>query len=125
MNAKTAAPAPVKPADAELPAPAPEVTPTPAPAPAPAPTDAELAAMLGFAPAAQPKPARPVTAADYRRQVDLAIIMAAGDLVEKLVPEQHRAAVAAQVSNQLHHLTTPRAGWPSATLPTPDRSEWR
>jgi hypothetical protein len=94
--------------------------------PAPASVAADLLAELGgFAPSAPVKPAKPATAADYRRAVDLAIIIAAGDLVNDMVPEQFRSAVAAQISNQLHHLSTPKAGWPSAVLPVPDRSDWR
>jgi len=104
-------------------------TPTPtAPTAPPAPTapvrPADEAAW--YAQAAGPaKPARPKSAVDYRRDVDLAIIAAAGQLVSDLVPPQHRAAVARLIANQLHHLSTPTLGWPSLTLPTPDRSEWR
>lgn len=83
---------------------------------------AEVEALRAAVPA---KPARPATARDYVKTVDLAVIIAAGEAVEELVPEQFRAEVRQLVANQLHHLTTPKAGWPSATLPTPDRSEWR
>lgn len=113
------------------PAPAPEVeapTPTPAPASEPIAPVADLIASLGFAPkpaAAPAKPARPLTARDYVRNVDLAIIIAAGEAVDEIVPEKFRAEVKQLVANQLHHLSTPKAGWPSTNLPTPDRSEWR
>jgi hypothetical protein len=83
---------------------------------------AELEALRAAVPA---KPARPTTARDYVKSVDLAIIIAAGEAVEELVPEQFRKDVRQLVANQLHHLSTPKAGWPSTTLPTPDRSEWR
>jgi hypothetical protein len=105
------------------------ITPAPAAAPSVAETTASLLADLGgFLPAkpvAPAKPAKPLTARDYVRNVDLAIIIAAGTAVDELVPEQFRTEVRQLVANQLHHLTTPKAGWPSATLPTPDRSEWR
>jgi len=68
---------------------------------------------------------KPRTATDWRRDVDLAIIMAAGDLVAELVPAEHRDEVARLIANQLHHLSTPALGWPSAVLPTPARSDWR
>ena len=77
---------------------------------------------------AYPAKATPVkarTAADWRRDVDLAIIMAAGDLVKELVPAEHQAEVAKLISNQLHHLSTPVLGWPTGNLPVPDRSNWR
>lgn len=83
---------------------------------------AEVEALRAAVPA---KPARPQTARDYVRNVDLAIIIAAGELVDEIVPEQFRSDVRQLVANQLHHLSTPKAGWPSTVLPTPDRSEWR
>lgn len=94
---------------------------------APVATDptAGLIADLGFAPARIVRPTRPRTALDYRRDVDLAIIEAAGEIIAKRVPEKHRAAVSKLIANQLHHLSTPALGWPSAVLPTPDRSDWR
>lgn len=86
---------------------------------------ADLGGFLPPKPVAPAKPARPLTARDYVRSVDLAVIIAAGEAVEEMVPEALRAEVRQLVANQLHHLTTPKAGWPSATLPTPDRSDWR
>ena len=64
-------------------------------------------------------------ATDYRREVDGLIIQAAGELVKQQVPEALRAEVAKMIANQLHHLSTPKLGWPSDVLPRPDRSEWR
>lgn len=64
------------------------------------------------------------TASDYRREVDAALIKAAGNLVPEIVPEQFRAEVAQMISNQLHHLSTPAIGWESA-LPKPDRAGWK
>lgn len=66
-------------------------------------------------------PAATKTAADYRREVDRALVIAAGEIVTKRVPEEHRAAVAQAVANQLHHLV--RGDWPG-TLPRPARSDW-
>lgn len=65
------------------------------------------------------------TAADYRREIDLAIITAAGELVKEQVPEELREQVARLISNQLHHMSSPANGWPTEVLPTPDRSDWR
>lgn len=65
------------------------------------------------------------TAADYRKEIDLAIITAAGEMVTERVPEQLREQVARLIANQLHHLSTPSGGWPTEVLPTPDRSDWR
>lgn len=125
----TPAPAPAKP---EVPAPAKAEVPAPTPTPDHAAPigpltelealRAELAAVKAQIPV---RPAKPTTARDYVREVDLAIIIAAGDAVEATVPEKFRAEVKQLVANQLHHLSTPKAGWPSTTLPTPDRSEWR
>lgn len=80
------------------------------------------------APAPEPTPApepKAKTAADYRKEIDLAIIAAAGDLVKANVPADLREHVAKLIANQLHHLVTPANGWPSEILPKPDRSEWR
>jgi hypothetical protein len=68
---------------------------------------------------------KPRTATDWRRDVDLAIILAAGTLVTELVPAELQAEVAKLISNQLHHLSSPALGWPTADLPVPDRSDWR
>ena len=73
---------------------------------------------------ATPK-AKEKTATDYRREVDLAIIQAAGNLVDEIVPAKLRKEVAVLIANQLHHLSTPKAGWPAKNLPKPDRSDWR
>lgn len=70
------------------------------------------------APAPKPKSAR-----DWTRDVDAAILEAAAKLVEEIVPEDKRDAVAQLVANQLHHLSTPALGW-ATTLPKPARSEW-
>lgn len=100
-------------------------------APAPKPTIADpmapaaAAAFLAACPLPRPVPVRPMSARDYARNVDLAIIAAAGQIVNDLVPEPHRATVARLIANQLHHLSTPALGWPSMTLPKPDRSDWR
>lgn len=104
----------------------PTAPPAPAAAPAPAPAT-DLIGMLGFAPrpAAPAKPARAKNAQDWARDVDLAIIAAAGNLVEELVPEEFRATVARRIAQQLHHMSTPKLGWPSLTLPRPDRSDWK
>lgn len=115
-----------------------KTTPTPT-TPAPAvPVTSQLAALRkafelaqrdpqAFAAAhpAKTRVVKPRTATDWRRDVDLAIIMAAGNLVAELVPEEHRDAVATLIANQLHHLSTPALGWPSEVLPQPARSEWR
>lgn len=118
--------------------PAPAKTSAPAEVPAPTPTpdhaapigpltelEALRAEVENLRAAVPAKPAKPATARDYVKSVDLAIIIAAGEAVEEIVPEKFRAEVRQLVANQLHHLSTPKAGWPSATLPTPDRSEWR
>jgi hypothetical protein len=63
------------------------------------------------------------SAADYRREIDVLIIQAAGSLVEEHVPDDLRAKVAQLIANQLHHLSTPKAGWPGI-LPKPERAEW-
>lgn len=87
-----------------------------------------LASELGFAPIAKPAPApapKPMTARDFVKVVDLAVLIAAGEAVNEIVPEELREQVAQLVANQLHHLSTPKVGWPSTVLPTPDRSEWR
>jgi hypothetical protein len=63
------------------------------------------------------------SAADYRREIDVLIIQAAGSLVEEHVPDDLRAKVAQLIANQLHHLSTPKAGWPGI-LPLPERAEW-
>ena len=68
---------------------------------------------------------REPTAADYRREIDLAIITAAGELVKERVPEALRERVARLMANQLHHMSSPAIGWPSDILPTPERSDWR
>lgn len=73
---------------------------------------------------ARPAPApKAKTARDWTRDVDAAILEAAAKLVEDLVPEDKRDAVAQLVANQLHHLSTPALGW-VGTLPRPARSEW-
>ena len=119
MTATKTTPAPATPA-AKVPAPAPVPTPDHA-APIGPLTELEaLKAEVERLRAAVPvKPAKPVTARDYVREVDLAIIIAAGDAVEKMVPEKFQKEVRQLVANQLHHLSTPKQGWPSATLPTP------
>jgi hypothetical protein len=71
--------------------------------------------------AAAPKP---VTARDYVRKVDAAILGYAAFLVAEEVPEEMRAEVAQLIANQLHHLASPSSGW-VGDLPKPDRSEWR
>jgi hypothetical protein len=76
------------------------------------------------APAPAPEQAKK-TAADYRKEIDLLIITAAGALVTEHVPAELREQVARLIANQLHHLSTPKAGWPSAVLPKPERSDWR
>lgn len=81
-----------------------------------------LRAELSSRPA---KPARAKNAADFRRDVDLAIIAYAGNLVAGMVPAEFQAEVGKLVANQLHHLSTPALGWPSENLPKPDRSDWR
>jgi hypothetical protein len=89
---------------------------------------ADLASGLGGFVKFTAKPAkvaRPKNAADFRRDVDLAIIAAADKLVTEMVPEEFRAEAARIIANQLHHLSTPALGWPAATLPKPDRSGWR
>jgi hypothetical protein len=63
------------------------------------------------------------SAADYRREIDVLIIQAAGSLVEEHVPDDLRPKVAQLIANQLHHLSTPKAGWPGI-LPLPERAEW-
>lgn len=68
--------------------------------------------------------AKPKTAAEWRREIDLLLIRAAGDLVKEHVPTGLRAEVSQLIANQLHHLSTPKAGWPSS-LPKPQRSDWR
>lgn len=60
---------------------------------------------------------------DYRRELSRAVIVAAGELISQ-APREHRAELAQAISNQLHHLTTPKAGWPKGKLPVPQRSEW-
>jgi hypothetical protein len=64
------------------------------------------------------------TIARLRREIDRAIIQAAGELVAR-VPAAHRKEVAQLISNQLHHLATKADGWPSDKLPAPARSDWR
>lgn len=63
------------------------------------------------------------TFSDYRRELSRAVIVAAGELVSQ-APREHRAELAQAISNQLHHLTTPKAGWPKGKLPVPQRNEW-
>lgn len=82
-----------------------------APKPTPAPEPAKVE---------QPKK----TANDYRREIDLLIIQAAGEIVSARVPAEQRDAVAQAIANQLHHLSTKKLGWPAGVLPTPDRSDW-
>jgi hypothetical protein len=91
--------------------PAPPITP-PAPPVAPQPVASEE----------QPKAKTPT---DYRKEIDLAIITAAGALVAERVPEEMRPVVARLIANQLHHLSTPKTGWPTDHLPKPERSDWR
>jgi len=89
----------------------------PAPAATPAPPVAPVTP-----PAPEPKPKTP---ADYRREIDLAIIAAAGELVKNSVPDALRPVVARLIANQLHHLSSPSGGWPTEHLPKPERSDWR
>lgn len=119
MSVKTPTPAP---AETETPAATEPTAPVIGPMTELEALRAELEALRAAVPA---KSAKPATARDYVRNVDLAIIMAAGEAVDEIVPEKFRAEVRQLVANQLHHLSTPKAGWPSTTLPTPDRSEWR
>lgn len=63
----------------------------------------------------------------YVREIDAAILEAAGPLAAKLVesaPGALRAEILQRVANQLHHLASPKTGW-VGTLPVPERSEWR
>jgi len=80
--------------------------PKPAPAPAPAPKDK--------------------TAAAFVRELDLALIAAAGELFERAdIPAKMRRDVAQSFANQLHHLSRPALGWPAdGKLPRPVRSDW-
>ena len=124
---ETATPAaPAKPARTRKPRAAaqPPVTP-PAPAVAPRPAKAAPAkAAPAPAPAPAPEPKKPTTA-DYRNEIDQAIIRAAGELVKQMVPADLHGHVSQLIANQLHHLSTPKQGWPSDILPRPNRSEWR
>jgi hypothetical protein len=78
--------------------------------------------------AAAPKKA---TARDFVRTLDAMILEYAGkiyaaacaDDMEDGVPEELRAEVASLLTNQLHHLASPKTGW-VGTLPIPTRSEW-
>jgi len=104
----------------------PPVTP-PAPAVAPKPAAAKKTpakAAPAPAPAPAPEPKKPTTA-DYRNEIDQAIIRAAGELVKQMVPADLHGHVSQLIANQLHHLSTPKQGWPSDILPRPNRSEWR
>jgi hypothetical protein len=63
----------------------------------------------------------------YVREIDAAILEAAGTIaagIAESAPEAFRAKIFALVANQLHHLASPKTGW-VGTLPVPDRSEWR
>ena len=85
-------------------------------------------------PKAQPKPAAPKpapapkdkTAAAFVRELDLALIAAAGELFERAdIPAKMRKDVAQSFANQLHHLSRPALGWPAdGKLPRPVRSDW-
>jgi hypothetical protein len=80
--------------------------------------------------AAAPKKA---TARDFVRTLDAMILTYAGSAFDLMVaadpaaadgiPEELRAEVASLLSNQLHHLASPKTGW-VGTLPVPNRSEW-
>src|ERR1019366_10511408 len=74
--------------------------------------------------AAAPKP---VTARDAVRKIDGEILAAAGEIAVRIAeeyPEEMRSEILALVSNQLHHLASPKIGWPETSLPVPARSEW-
>lgn len=86
---------------------------------------AEMARLRAELAARPAKPARAKNAADWRRDVDLAIIAYAGNLVAGMVPAEFQPEVGKLIANQLHHLSTPALGWPSENLPKPDRSDWR
>jgi len=64
------------------------------------------------------------TARDVVREADKAILEFAGQLVELMADRKMAAEVAQLLSNQLHHLASPSAGW-VGSLPTPARSEWQ
>lgn len=87
--------------------------------------NAKLKAAKAAAREARAAEVKTATARDYVRKVDAAILMAVCDLpVWAEVPEALRPEVKKLVANQLHHLTSPAAGW-LGELPKPDRSEWR
>ena len=66
-----------------------------------------------------------VTARTFVRDLDTAILIEAGRIVaEAEIPENLRAEVENLIANQLHHLASPKVGWPTEDLPTPNRSEW-
>lgn len=85
----------------------------------------EAAAKAKEAAASAPKAK---TAREYVREIDAAILEAAGEIAARIAvtcPDiEMRADILAAVSNQLHHLTTPKVGW-VGSLPTPERSEWK
>lgn len=85
--------------------------------------NAKLKADKVAAAAARAAAPKVKTARDYVREVDAAILGYAPNLLSD-VPEALRAEVAQLIANQLHHLSSPSAGWVS-DLPKPDRSEWR
>jgi hypothetical protein len=67
------------------------------------------------------------TAREAVRKVDAEILEAAGAIAARIAegyPEGMRAEILALVSNQLHHLASPKTGW-IGTLPVPNRSEWK
>jgi hypothetical protein len=71
-------------------------------------------------------PAAP-TARDAVREIDAEILGYAGELADRIAggyPEGMRAEILSLVSNQLHHLASPKTGW-VGSLPVPNRSEWR
>jgi hypothetical protein len=83
--------------------------------------DAKAAATA--AAAAAPKPA---TARSFVRDLDREILTAAGQIVKNAtIPAELRTEVEQLISNQLHHLASPKVdGWNVDGLPIPQRSEW-
>lgn len=90
-------------------------------------TAADAAAAAREARASAPKPK---TARDAVHEIDAAILIAAGEAATRIAvgyPIELRPEILALVSNQLHHLASPKlGGWPAETgLPVPNRSEWQ
>jgi hypothetical protein len=68
---------------------------------------------------------KPVTARTFVRDLDRAILEAAGKIVADAdIPDELREDVEHLIANQLHHLASPKTGWDVEGLPLPQRSEW-